>query len=347
MDSLLGDNLIFIISQPRVGSTLLQRMLGTHPDIHTTLEPWLMLHPTYALRSEGYEAEYSALGARIFTEKFLQTLPGGEEDYIEALRRMCCYLYERALVNSDKRYFLDKTPRYYLIIPELYRVFPRAHYIILLRNPLAVLCSILSNWIEEEWFWLHGVRHDLLRAPRLILEGIELLGERSLVVHYERLVEHPEEEIQKLCQGMGVDFVPEMIEYGRQPAIPRWSLGDQKSVYQYTRPVPQYAEEWVRALENPQVWRLASDYLHVLGRETVEQMGYSWVALEETLETRRAGRFSRWFTFSMAWLMKKPPEERRWWERNMLRLTRSLRRQGGWGTVITVLRRVANVISPN
>ena len=106
-----GDNLIFLISQPRAGSTLLQRMLATHPEIYTTSEPWLMLHPLYALRPEGYEAEYNADWAQSAVRDFLQALPGGEDEYLEGVRRMYTYLYERAFAGSGKRYFLDKTPR--------------------------------------------------------------------------------------------------------------------------------------------------------------------------------------------------------------------------------------------
>ena len=35
-------HLIFLTSQPRPGSTLLQFIFSRHPDIHTTPEPWLM-----------------------------------------------------------------------------------------------------------------------------------------------------------------------------------------------------------------------------------------------------------------------------------------------------------------
>ena len=46
-DEYLGENLIFIISQPRSGSTLLQRMLSGNKDIKASAETWLMLHPLY------------------------------------------------------------------------------------------------------------------------------------------------------------------------------------------------------------------------------------------------------------------------------------------------------------
>jgi len=52
-----GSNLIFILSLPRSGSTLLQRILGGHSQVHTVAEPWLMLNPLYALRETGIEAE--------------------------------------------------------------------------------------------------------------------------------------------------------------------------------------------------------------------------------------------------------------------------------------------------
>ena len=54
MENRFGDqDLIFLISQQRAGSTLLQRILGGHPEVHTTAETWLMLHPIYALREQG------------------------------------------------------------------------------------------------------------------------------------------------------------------------------------------------------------------------------------------------------------------------------------------------------
>ncbi len=340
-----GENLIFIISQPRAGSTLLQRILGNHPDIHTVSEPWLMLHPLYALRSEGYQAEYSARLAQEAMQDFLQTLPRGEDEYINGVRRMYTYLYERALVNSGKRYFLDKTPRYYFSIPELYHVFPKAHYIILLRNPLAVLCSILKTWTKENWFLLYGFKHDLLRAPRLLLEGMELLGERGVIVHYEQLVREPDGEVLRICSRMGIDFVPEMIEYGDQD-ISRWRFGDQEGVYQHSRPVLKNVEKWEQALDNPQVWRLARDYLKLIGKEIIEKMGYSYEELRQVLEAHRPSRVRLWFTFSLAWLLKRPLEEHKKWMRGIVRLRMSLRRRGIWGTTVAVARRAVYAL-PN
>ena len=54
------------------------------------------------------------------------------------LRRILMYshLYNCALKDTGKKFFfLDKTPRYHYIISEIYRTFPKAKLIILLRNP--------------------------------------------------------------------------------------------------------------------------------------------------------------------------------------------------------------------
>ena len=137
----LGSKLIFLISLPRSGSTLLQKVLNSHSDIQTKSEPWIMLHPIYALRQGGYSAEYNEQLAFKALGIFLRDLPNREETYIEGLRLMFSHIYSMALNELNSKYFLDKTPRYYEIIPELYSIFPEAKFVVLLRNPVAVLNS--------------------------------------------------------------------------------------------------------------------------------------------------------------------------------------------------------------
>ncbi|MCK4649267.1 sulfotransferase, partial [bacterium] len=204
----LGKNFIFLISQPRAGSTLLQRILAGHPKIHTTAEPWIMLHPLYALKRNGVEAEYVSLLARQGLDDFLMQVPEGEELYIKALREMVAVLYNRALELSGKSFFLDKTPRYYFIIPELYRVFPKAKFIFLLRNPMAVLSSVLSTWCGNQIQALVKSPNyiDMTKGPHYLVEGIKKLKEDAIVVHYENLVRRPKEVIQHVCNRIGIPF---------------------------------------------------------------------------------------------------------------------------------------------
>jgi hypothetical protein len=306
--SIMGDNLVFLISQPRVGSTLLQRILGNHPDIHTVSEPWLMLPPLYPLRNDGLQVEYDLEVARKAVLGFFQNLPEGEDEYFNGLRCMYGGFYAKALRASGKRYFLDKTPRYYFIISELYRTFPQAHFIIMFRNPLAVLCSITNTWVQQHWHSLRTYKYDLIRAPNLLLKGMEALGRQALVVSYERLLHDPKAEVEKVCEWLAIEFVPAMIQYG-QADLPRWPLGDQEKVYRHSQPSADSVDKWVIALDDPQIWRLANEYLDFLGKNILDQMGYSYEELQRIVERRRPGRFRLRKTSSLAKLLQSPVEK--------------------------------------
>ena len=119
-----------------------------------------MLHPLYALKEKGIETEYGADTAQQGLFDFLKQIPEGIELYKEALRKLGWTLYNRVVELSGKKYFLDKTPRYYHIIPELYSIFPNAKFIILFRHPIAVLSSVLKTWFEN--------RVDKILAPNVV-----------------------------------------------------------------------------------------------------------------------------------------------------------------------------------
>lgn len=276
------DRLIFLISQPRAGSTLLQRILAGHPEVHITAEPWLMLHPVYALRETGHEAEYGANTAYRALQDFLETLRGGKAQYLEALRHMGLHLYGTSCEQADKRYFLDKTPRYFYIIPELLEIFPHAKYIFLLRNPLAVLASTLSTWVKGDWLRLSRHYGNLVLAPNLLLEGISLLGDRGIVLHYETFVGDPIEQTQWLCDRLGLTFYSDMLEYGQRKA-PAGRFGDPSGIGEHVRPTASSLDRWLELGQSCQTRHLAQEYLAALGPDTLAELGYNYVELETSL----------------------------------------------------------------
>lgn len=288
-----GENLIFLISQPRAGSTLLQRILGGHPFVHTVSEPWIMLPALYEMSDHALhrEAPYGTATAAIAHRSFVSSLPGGADDYLEGIRRMYVYLYSRALEGSGASRFLDKTPRYYFIIPELQKAFPAASFILLLRNPLAVLDSIGRTWVQGKLWKLAAYRHDLLLAPELLVSGRTLLADRGIVVRYEELIATPEPIVRSLCDRLGLEFRADMLDYRSGPGE-NWRFGDSTGVRSHARPVAENLDAWATRLEDPQVWRLASDYLAALGRDVLDGLGYDFDGVEARVRARRptAGR---------------------------------------------------------
>lgn len=301
----ISQQLIFLISQPRAGSTLTQKILGNHPEIHTLSEPWLMLHPLYALRTQGYEAEYDASLSQRALVNFFKELPDRENSYFQAVRKMYSGLYQSALEGSGKSYFLDKTPRYYHIIPELYQTFPRSNFIILFRNPLSVLCSIYQTWVKDNWFLMRRFKWDLLKAPFLLLQGVKLLGSQCAVLHYEKVLQNPDRQFREIYHRLNLKFADDYLYYKNDT---KWDFGDKKKVYGENKPDAENIEKWILCLKNPQIWRLANDYLYFLDRDIIEAMGYSWENLNETLETHRPSKFAYWKTFSLELMLKEIPD---------------------------------------
>ncbi|HHL44943.1 MAG TPA: sulfotransferase [Gammaproteobacteria bacterium] len=278
-----GDNLIFIISQPRSGSTLLQRVLSGHPEIQTSAETWLMLHPVYATRGSGIETEYGASFAAEGVNEFIKNYAANGDIYDEAIRNWAETIYNDALNKQGKSLFLDKTPRYFFIIPELYRLFPEAKFIFLIRNPMAVLASELTTYVKGNWPVLGVFQPDLLLAPRLILEGIELLGSDAITIHYEKFVSEPEKNISALCKQLGISFNDSMLDYSRTPA-PKGKMNDPIGIHKHTRPSTASMEKWKRMADNIQSRHFARSYLDALGPETIEQLGYSWEQIRRDLD---------------------------------------------------------------
>ncbi len=278
----MGQRLIYLVSQPRSGSTLLQRVLGAHTDVHTVAEPWVMLHPMYALKEGGIHTEYGAEYARAGVDDFIATLPNGRADYIEGIRAMASTWYSKALEGQNKTYFLDKTPRYYNIIPELQEVFVDAKVILLLRNPLSVLSSVLQTWVGKNWARLQLHRDDLLRAPMLIVNAMEALGDRVIVFRYEQFVQSPRLEIEKLCDSLGIPYEAEMLNYGNVPA-PKGRMGDSKGIHQFSRPENVNLDKWKKTFTYPTYRLLAQIVLTIMGRDVLAKMGFSFDALYNAL----------------------------------------------------------------
>lgn len=281
-----GQNLIFLISQPRAGSTLTQRIFGAHSLIHTQSEPWIMLHPLNALKSNNihtaYDMDLYIKGAR----DFINHLPTKETSYRDIISEAYQSLYNSILAQNKKNLFLDKTPRYYYIIEELFEYFPNARFIFLWRNPAAVLTSIIQTWSKADWYRLSEWKDDLLLAPQLMLNGINQLKNKSFVLKYEDLLSNPDIQIKKACNFIGVPFDAKIINYG-EFNIPDWQYGDQVTVNQKTRPDITHADTWLAHLHNPQIWRNVHDYMNYLGSELVSSMGYNFEEIENLLQENK------------------------------------------------------------
>lgn len=289
--SFFGDGVIFVISQPRSGSTLLQRVLAGSPEVQTSAETWLMLHPVYWNKGtwnsgkNQIETEYNAWWARAAVEEFLDNYTDGRRIYDEAIRAWAKVIYGNALKQHGKAYFLDKTPRYFFIIKDLYRLFPKAKFIFLLRNPMAVLASELSTYVKGDWPVLGLFAHDLLHAPGCILDGIDTVGDEAITVRYEEFVSDPENQIASLCRSLGIRFHEEMLVYSKTPQ-PMGRFNDPSGIARHSSATTASVDKWQQLVHDDQSLHFARCYLEALGKDTISRFGYDYAEITSILHSR-------------------------------------------------------------
>lgn len=280
------DRLVFVISPPRAGSTLLQRMLGSHSEVFTHPEPHLITPLAYlGYHDRVLRAPYDHINAAEAMRLFVDGLPRGEEDYLDALRAYADTLYGRMLETSGRSRFLDKTPAYALVLPFLAKLYPRARYVVLTRHPLAVFSSYANSFFEGDW---SAARAYNPVVERYVPAMARFLRERPApVCHvaYEELVSAPERELERIFAFLDLPHEPEAVDYGERFEGHKGGPGDPIGVARHGRPVTGSTEKWAAEVAaDPQKLALAREMIGQLGDEDLEPWGWPRDRVFDALE---------------------------------------------------------------
>lgn len=267
--------MFFVIGAPRSGTTLLMRMLNVHPDIYSRPEPHL-LTPLAHLGYYNYveKAPYDPFQSHQAVRQYVGDLPNGERDYLDALRGYSDTLYGRMLEPTGKRYFLDKTPAYGLVLPFVAKLYPNAVYVVLTRHPFAVFSSYAKSFFDDDWEAAHRFNPVVERYVPALASFLRNPGvPRVHHVRYEALVADPEKELRAICDIAEIPYTADLIEYGKKDMEVE-GLGDPIGVKQHDRPTTESVDKWARnvagnearmALLRTMVARISDDDLAVWG----------------------------------------------------------------------------------
>lgn len=267
---------IFILSLPRSGSTLLQRLVATHPAVATTSEPWFLLPLFLAYRDGHVFASYQQrFLVRAFRD-FLEQLPDGAEAHCSAVRGFAAALYEQACAPGQT-HFVDKTPRYHLIAEDLLHSFSEARWIVLFRNPLAVVASTIENLGGR--FELHDHRVDLFHGLANLIELRRRFDQRVFSIRYEDLVEDPNRHMQAVFRYLGLPPIHDAAERCNEVALVG-KMGDKKGERTFAGVSTASRDRWPACFMTlpRRVW--ARRYLRWIGQDRLAEAGYD---LGETL----------------------------------------------------------------
>jgi len=187
----LSDEPIFIMGMPRSGTTLVERIVASHPEVHAAGE--LENFSMWLRRLAGGPAP----------------LPLDPEVVARAMEVDWAQLGELYLASTRpatalKPRFIDKFPHNFLYAGFIAMALPNARLVCLRRNPLD---TCLGNFREPfaEGSLFHGYAFDLLDIgryyvlfDRLMAHWRRVLPGRILEVDYETLVDAPEATTRQL-----------------------------------------------------------------------------------------------------------------------------------------------------
>ena len=212
---------IFLVGCPRSGTTLLQQMLNAHSQVAITPETHFMRLFWQKSNYYGNLAEdknYSRLISDLvslpeFTEmelhpdNFYQLAFQIHRDYGNLFN----LLLEQFAKLKKAQVVGEKTPDHLRYIEPIYKFFPSALFIHIIRDPRAVVNSWRKvNWssgtiIGDTKIWQEDMR-IINNLPTQIKSSL-------LTVFYEKLVLESEKTLRKICSFIGVEFEPEMLNF--------------------------------------------------------------------------------------------------------------------------------------
>jgi glycosyltransferase involved in cell wall biosynthesis len=265
-----GENLVFLMGLPRSGTTLLSVMLDRHPQLRCPPEPWVML----ALQAIGKAPFRHPADAPVLWQAFRQFCEG--DAAIPAARSFARTLYNQKLESAQKQIFIDKTPRYYLIIPYLQQVFPNARYIVLMRNPLDVAASNKTTW-GFDLPQLLSTRQDHPAAIDLII-GLRRLRDLARsntagihAVKYEDLVRDPSAQLSELLKSLGLPDAPGLSNFDLSGDRHATSIVGDKKIVGTHAPHQGSVSGWEKVFNRDEVQVL----LDSVGTQIMTDLGYA------------------------------------------------------------------------
>ncbi len=194
---------IFILGMPRSGTTLIEQILASHPDIEGAGEIYDLRHVV--------ETDFGAIGSVNFIDKINEADVG---DFSSPGRK-----YIRAIRDrSDFTNFItDKMPNNFQLIGMIKLILPNAKIIHCCRDPLDTCLSIFKNLFTSEGQYYAYDLNELGRYYSFYRDLMdhwhEVLPNFIFDIHYEDVILDQESRTRALLEYCGLEWDEACLEF--------------------------------------------------------------------------------------------------------------------------------------
>ncbi|HWW78596.1 MAG TPA: sulfotransferase [Steroidobacteraceae bacterium] len=203
---------IFIMGLPRSGTTLVEQVICSHSTVAAGGE--------LSFLSELRKIAGDLLPApQPFPENLAQSWTADRHYSATLFRDYYLARAERhGLLENGKAFFTDKMPFNEVYMPLLKMAFPQAKIVHVMRHPLDVCVSTMSNDVTQGFncgYRIEDTAHHLAAVFDLFEHYRRELDLGDYVLQYEMLVGDPEGETAKLIDYLGLPFEKDCLRLGK------------------------------------------------------------------------------------------------------------------------------------
>jgi len=236
---------IFMVGSERSGTTMLRLLLDHHPDIAFNLESMFLISQ---LSNDGSFPDMHAYRAWLASDRIFQHSHFFVDKNLDYKQLVNSFLTQKL----GKKKHVGATVHYQF--RKLNLLWPEAKYIYLVRDGRDVANSVKKigfsgNDYESSKWWLQA-EVEWEKAKENISD------KQWIEVKYEQLTENPVQQLQRICEFIGVPFHDEMIHISTDSS--------------YREPDPAYNYQWKKKMPQIEVQRIES----LIGDRLV-QRGYA------------------------------------------------------------------------
>ena len=198
-----------LCGHPRSGTTLLEQVLDSHPDVLTAEETQILHDEAYLPLCRGFSPEASVF--EVLESAPLSRLRQSRENYFRFTELMLGK-------TVGDRMLVDKNPALSSLIPAAARIFPEAKFLVALRDPRDVCMScfmqpLSPNPVSSAYLSLEGTVTQYLSVMGFWRTLLPRLRNPFLEVRYEELVDDLEGTSRKVLGFLEVPWDERVLRY--------------------------------------------------------------------------------------------------------------------------------------